>query len=316
MRGLKITVRLCGDLGTPLRGDTLFGQLCWALAMRGGEEALKLALAGYTTGSPHLVVSDACPSGFLPKPELPAPQPDDTDLESFRRRKSWSKRRWLEAERLARPLLEAYRASDLSEPLLPEEVLQSHNTINRYTGTTGTGMFAPYQTWRLSTADVRSQLQDLYVLLDAQKLAQPLFEQMLDDVGKTGYGRDASLGLGKFNIEGISPWSAPEIAKGRPHLTLAPCSPLSGSLDTTQSFWRPFTRFGRHGGPVFSGKVFKTPLLLADTGAVFTFNEAPAAQVCAGQGLGGDGQLSTQIHGTVHQGYAPVIPLNLDGWHG
>jgi CRISPR-associated protein Csm4 len=315
MRGLKLTLRLCGDLGTPLRGDTLFGQLCWALVMRRGEPELEAALAGYTQGRPFLVVADACPKGFLPKPELPAPTagPDSADL--FRRRKAWSKRRWLPADCLAQPLLKAYLAGSLEDPVLPEETMQPHNTINRLTGTTGTGMFAPYQTSRLSVADPRSRDYDLHILLDDSRLPQALFLEMLDDVGKTGYGRDASLGLGKFEVDGVGTWQAATIEVGKAFVALAPSAPPAHSLDARRSYWRTFTRFGRHGGPAFTGAVFKAPLLLADTGAVLTANEASGGRSFIGQGIGGEGRLSKQIPGTVHQGYAPVIPVNLEGWH-
>lgn len=315
MRGLKLTLRLCGDLGTPLRGDTLFGQLCWALAMRRGVHELEAALSGYTQGKPFLIVADACPKGFLPKPELPAPATSTDDADAFRRRKAWSKRRWIPAGCLAQPLVKAYLAVNLDDPVLPEQTMQPHNTINRLTGTTGTGMFAPYQTSRLSTADLRSRNYDLHILFDDNRMSQPLFLEMLEDVGKTGYGRDASLGLGKFEVDGIDDWQAPMMQAGGSYVALAPCAPPVHSLDAGRSYWRTFTRFGRHGGPAFTGAVFKAPLLLADTGAVLTTSEISAGQTFIGRGVGGDGRLSKQIPGTVHQGYAPVIPVNLEGWH-
>lgn len=76
------------------------------------------------------------------------------------------------------------------------------------------------------------------------------------------------------------------------------------------------TRFGRHGDiAAISGQPSKTPLLLADTGAVLT----PAQfddRLFTGAGLGGDGSLSNALpetvrQGTVHQGYAPVVTIYL-----
>lgn len=55
---------------------------------------------------------------------------------------------------------------------------------------------------------------------------------------------------------------------------------------------------------------YKTPLLLADTGAVLTpmqFDD----RLFTGAGLGGDGSLSNALPETVHQGYAPVIAIHL-----
>ena len=68
-----IQIRLESDLGTSMRGDTLFGQLCWMLRLREGESALEELLEGYTDGAVFLIVSDGCPQGFVPKPDLPPP---------------------------------------------------------------------------------------------------------------------------------------------------------------------------------------------------------------------------------------------------
>jgi CRISPR-associated protein Csm4 len=221
----------------------------------------------------------------------------------------------LESSLVTGRLIDAFRLADPASPALPEEVLQPHNTINRYTGTTGTGMFAPYQTVRLSFADPKTRRHELYLVFDPQRLGQDKLLEMMRDVGKTGYGRDASLGLGKFEIDGVNDWSVVPVKAGQPYLTLAPCMPPPDSLTGKSSFWRPFTRFGRHGGPAFTGSVFKTPLLLADSGAVLNFVLADGKTGFVGQGLGGAGRLSKQIPGTVHQGYAPIVPLNLEGWH-
>ena len=67
----RATIALHTPLGTPLAGDTLFGQLCWALRDAAGSDALGKALEGYTQGKPWLVVSDGFPAGCLPRPTLP-----------------------------------------------------------------------------------------------------------------------------------------------------------------------------------------------------------------------------------------------------
>ena len=67
----RATIALHTPFGTPLAGDTLFGQLCWALREAAGGEALGKALEGYTLGKPWLVVSDGFPAGCLPRPTLP-----------------------------------------------------------------------------------------------------------------------------------------------------------------------------------------------------------------------------------------------------
>ena len=48
MKALKFTLRPLSAFGTPLAGDTLFGHLCWALALRRGSAGLSTLLDGYT----------------------------------------------------------------------------------------------------------------------------------------------------------------------------------------------------------------------------------------------------------------------------
>ena len=40
MQAYKLTLTLQSAFATPLKGDTLFGQLCWAIRNRLGEDAL------------------------------------------------------------------------------------------------------------------------------------------------------------------------------------------------------------------------------------------------------------------------------------
>src|SRR5690606_15187520 len=87
--------------GTLPKGDTLFGQLCWSVRNRSGEEKLRNLLEGYTSGNPFAVVSDAFPGGYLPRPALPRhwfdrlPEADP---------KAAKKRRWLPVTEFERPV--------------------------------------------------------------------------------------------------------------------------------------------------------------------------------------------------------------------
>jgi CRISPR-associated protein Csm4 len=78
-----------------------------------------------------------------------------------------------------------------------------------------------------------------------------------------------------------------------------------------RSHWQVLTRFGRHGDlAVQGGNPFKRPVLLAQAGSVFRPETLDPARGFVGQGLGGvDKPVSTVMPETVHQGYAPVIPI-------
>ncbi len=127
-------------------------------------------------------------------------------------------------------------------------------------------------------------------------------------MGPFGYGPGASIGLGKFEVEEIKESDLPSQEEANTYLTLAPCD-LSG-MDLDCAFYQTFVRFGRH-GDLFSQAAshpFKKPLLLAETAAVLKpkdFSPRPFV----GRGLSG---LSPLEPNTVHQGYAPALPIRLE----
>ena len=92
MDSLHLTLRPQSAFGGPIKGDTLFGQICWAARNRWGEARLTGLLDGYTDGHPFAICSDAFPAGYLPRPALPlhryaaVPNAD---------RKAVKRRRWL-----------------------------------------------------------------------------------------------------------------------------------------------------------------------------------------------------------------------------
>lgn len=311
----RLTIRVQSPLGTPLKGDTLFGQLCWGARHRWGDLRLRELLREYTLGRPFAVISDAFPHGHLPRPTLPAwcwENVPDID------RKALKKRVWMPLSHCHLPVRQwlSQCVADADLGLRAVHRPQPHNTIHRGTGTTGTGAFAPYtqpQTWLgRDTAQPGPVLLDIYVLMDPQRLPPQDAQEIFAAMGAMGFGRDASIGLGKFTVHGWESTDLPSHPEANAWMTLAPCAPQGLNWERARCFAKPFTRFGRHGDlGVLSGLPFKSPVLLADTAAVLTPREyAPVAFI--GQGLGGDGTLSKAIPGTVHQGFAPVLPIHLN----
>jgi CRISPR-associated protein Csm4 len=309
---LTYTARIAplSAFGTPLKGDTLFGQLCWALRNRHGATRLTALLDGYTTGRPFAVVSDAFPAGHLPRPALPGhwfrPLPDAD-------RKAAKKRQWLPIEHFGQPVADWLHHCRAASDLPAAAVIvhpHPHNAIDRRTGTTGKD-FAPYTMTRHWYG--QGSTLDIHIVLDESRLTATDLEQALRDIGELGFGRDASIGLGRFRLESLQPSNLPAHADANAWLTLAPCAPQGMAWVADRCFYTVFTRFGRHGDiGVHIKNPFKTPVLLANTGAVLTPREtAVVAAPFTGRGLGGDEKLSKAIPETVHQGYAPVVGIKL-----
>lgn len=308
MQTYRFTLRPLSAFGTPLAGDTLFGQLCWTLRHQLGNDRLNELLRGYTQGQPFAVVSDALPAGHVPLPCVPSVfwQASDTD------RKALKKKKWLPVQALALPFAQwQAQARNDADVAKHTERAQPHNTINRQTGTTGTGQFAPYampQIWFQ-----KDMCFDLVVALDVDRLSLAELTAALDAIGTTGFGRDASIGLGKFALEGTAQmqhWPAPQNANS--FLTLGPCAPQGQGFSHDHSFYQVTTRFGRHGDVgVQAGNPFKRPVLLAKAGGVFWPEAMDSGCVFIGQGLGGvAAPVSSAMPETVQQGYAPVIAIH------
>ena len=223
MKSYKLTLTLQSAFATPLKGDTLFGQLCWAIRNRLGEDTLTDCLAGYTNNQPFAVVSDAFPGGYYPLPKLPGcfyQLPEDED------RKVIKKRAWLPEAALQQPIKQwlnlavsakAFVSNSKHANQLSEKHPQAHNAINRQTNTTGEGGFAPYsveQEWFVQ--DLR---WSIYVILDTERLSVEDCRQCLEDIGLFGFGKDASIGLGKFIIDDFQEYALPSQANANACLT-------------------------------------------------------------------------------------------------
>lgn len=320
MKMIRVTITPLSAFGTRPLGDTLFGQLCWGILNRYGEEKLGELLEGYIKGEPFAVVSDVMPDNHIPRPVIPGhwyiePKAKNGKTED---RKETKKRAWLPVDKLALPVAEWLDSCVPAGQLPGTEPLshgQTHNTINRLTGTTGTGQFAPYSMNQLWYGDEKpdsgNTKLNIYLVVDEHRIDQIELLDVLRDMGLFGFGRDASIGLGKFSVDQVEDFSPQINPEANAFLTLAPSAPQGLGFDAGRSFYKTFTRFGRHGDVgVHLANPFKTPVLLAQAGAVLTpFEYAPA--LFQGQGLGGHGLLSKAIPETIQQGYAPVIGIRL-----
>ena len=326
MKTIAFTVTPQSPFGTPLAGDTLFGQLCWVLLYQQGEERLEALLEGYTRGQPFAVISDAFPTGYVPRPTVPVSLLATAN--DVRDRKALKAKQWLPLDAVRQPSshwlasLAADPAGSVAEKpanakserekrRFVQTQLQMHNQIDRRTGTTGEGEegFAPFasnQWWYAEDATL-----DIHVCYDPERIEADVLVEALRTIGQTGYGADASIGLGRFRLQAQerSPLTPSEHANA--WLTLAPCVPQKQGFVPEASWYQVCTRFGRHGNiGALNPNPFKNPVLMARSGAVFA-PDAFAPRPFVGCGLGQDNmRLSYAIPNTVHQGYAPVIGVN------
>jgi CRISPR-associated protein Csm4 len=331
MQRLQFTLTPKTAFATPLAGDTLFGQCCWAIRHLLSPEKLTTLLAAYTDNKPFMVISDAMPQGFLPRPTLPT-ELLGFDTSDTKQRKAQKGKKWFPESVLTKPLNEwatlAKTEQEMVDTFLSDDEKrdnksknkkprylindepQDHNSLNRLTGTTGTGEgFAPFQRQTFwYHPDIKLTL---IIELDTDRLSSAALLETLSWIGLHGYGKEASCGLGKFEIALADSPAPKTIDQANAWLTLAPCTPQGLKWDSKHCYYQILTRFGRHGDLAVhqSGGVFKNPVLMAATGAILTPKEESSTQGFTGKGITG---VSKTIQTTVHQGYAPVYPVRLE----
>lgn len=303
MARLLFKIRPLTDFGSRMTGGMLFGQIAWQLREAFGEERLRECLKGYCENQPFLVVSDAMPSGFVPLPTLPlsmwATAGNAAD------RKYLKAKKWLPRKTLDEPL-STWPEAVLSNAELPQQrhaagALRTRNSISRATGTTGTDAFAPYSVFTESFA--KDALLDVIVVCDEARLSREELRMVIESIGLLGFGRDASTGLGKFEVADLQ--EMPDARPSKHWLALSALRAGGVQFDPENCFYRPVTYFGRHGNERAVGPTpFKKPIVLADAAAFLTTAEC-LPLLYAGCGITGHSAYSD----TVHQGYAPLLPV-------
>ncbi len=343
MRLYEITLLPRSAFGTPLGGDTLFGQFCWQAAydpdlLAGGLDA---QLASYRE-APFAVFSSAWPcfrengrvTYAVRRPDLPldrlSPAPAGSRYQRLVHRKEVKKKTWLLIDESLTPdfsrLLDDADLQDLLLAQAPSEIQrlcrrvgvrrplvsweQPHNTINRQTLTTGAAPFAPY-TQEVYSYPPGAELA-LFVLVDKAATDPERLKLGLSRIGRFGFGRDASIGLGRFEVIDCRELSLPSSTKANALFTLAPCVPEPDSF--SQAFFTPVVRYGKHGDRLaISKNPFKAPVVMAAPGAVFIPSDSVAlSRPYFGRAVT---RVSLVQPDAMVQGYAPVLPVNLEVPH-
>ncbi len=305
MQLYQININPISGFYSPLKGDMLFGQFCWAIAENLGQDKLDKLLTGYTQNNPFIVFSDAFPEGYIPKPTLPFTYykiMEDNSNEAIRNRKLFKRKKWLPVSKASLPTPQM--AEFFEDVPYISKKLKTSVHLDPKSGHTSGGQ---YSAFTLEEYNYTTKLT-LYILIDETRITVSQTEELLHQIGQQGYGKKSSSGHGKFELIGSMQkvdfsYQSSTIS----YLTLAPCVPQPNTFDANSSYYHVFVRFGKHGNRYStSSNPFKKPVLTADTGAVFTL-KIPTMLKFIGTGLTNISQIDNK---TVFQGYTPVIPLH------
>jgi CRISPR-associated protein Csm4 len=295
MKLYKVPIIPTSDFATTLRGDTLFGQICWAIFYKFGKDELSKLLKSYREGEePFLVVSDAFPKGYLPKPKMPSRFLDEKSEDKKLNRKKL----WLTLDELTHNEYSKARTDKQIENHDKSNVT-IHNALNYKTFHTGDG-FDPHGLTATHLGD-----KDIYFLLDEKKLNFEKFKEAFKLISEMGYGKKTTIGKGRFEYKEEDIEMIKIDNSSKTFMTLSAFSPKG--IDAKNIYYDPFTRFGKFGASRAYKNAFKKPILLADVSSVVEFNEIQKHQYL-GKAISGLSDVP-EYSDTVHQGYSIVLPL-------
>jgi CRISPR-associated protein Csm4 len=293
MQLYKTTITPTSNFATPLKGDTLFGQICWGVYYSLGKKRLSKLLQEYKN-RPFLVVSDAFAKGYLPKPKMPSYLlGEESDEKKKNRKKIWLRLNELKSGK--------YNQAKTNKELMTIEHTDDivmHNSIN-YQGFHTKKGFDPY-----GEREFILEENDIYLLLDNKQLKLDELENAFDLVSQMGYGKDTTIGKGRFTYSRFKEVNN-FFGDSKYYMSLSPISPQG--LECKNIYYDPFTKFGKFGLNRAYKNSFKKPILLADTATVIEFQDKEYYQFL-GQEVSG---LSNIYKDTIHQGYSIVVPIEV-----
>jgi len=341
----EITIKPQTSFGTPLKGDTIFGHFCWQIACddKLAGKTLDELLLTYDK-EPFIIFSSAypkyCSQGkyhyALKTPDIPLDflfEFSTNKIEKVEKRKEFKAKKWMilkEDEKIeSLKKLPKLNNSELFKEVASKinkearkkieksetksfiiEFTQFHNKINRLTGKTGEEGFAPYSVEQYSY--LPNMELALFVGFNERVILLEQVIKVLERIGEMGFGKDASSGLGRFQVGEETEIDLKKIGSASPDAVYG-LSPFVPEKETySHIYFTPFTRYGKHGDILSkSENPFKNPLIMADEGAIAIPQNKSFFDNCfIGRAIR---NLSKCENKTVAQGYSLFIPVKLEG---
>ena len=285
MKIYKTKIRPLTPFATPLKGDTLFGHICWGILYLYGEDFLEKVLKNYEK-EPFLIVSDGFLEDHLLKPLFPKEILQETQ-EGMK--KEYKKRVWVDVKDVLKgDFSKAKKEEDVE---FKKSVFEVKNKINHKTFTTGEG-FGPF----LVDSIMYLKDIDIYLLINDY---EDEIKKAFNLVSKLGYGKDASIGKGRFEII-----SYEEIKFKKSKFFMALSDFVKTDIDGI-IYYDVITKFPKTRGDL--SNPFKNPLLMAKVGAGIKLDKEENL-FYIGKAIKGFSN-NPKI---VHQGYAITFPIGVE----
>jgi len=280
MESVKIILKLKSPVITPFLSDTILGHFAWGVAFLKGENELKKLLSDFES-SPFIVFSDGFESGKFPKPYLePYLMPVEyMDLNKKYKKAAFVNKEWIfknidnltdekifesfiTNKKIDNPCVEKV---EKKPPKDKESVLELKNSIDRLINKTTQGLYSIESTFYKKDFEI-----ELYAKYNKEKIDLNTIKEVLDFIGKRGYGKDKSTGKGKFECEIIEDFEEKsffEIDEKRNFFLSL--STMFRCDDLIFSYGKKFTKFPKTGGSLAYSRPFKNPIIMYKSGSTF-----------------------------------------------
>ncbi len=264
----RLKLRPLGAWTTPWQADSLVGALACSWARSHGAAALRRDLLDpWLADEPPFVLSDALPGDCLPAPmAVPLwwdwPAEKHTAVKMHRWFTSADFRRVQHGEQ---PKLEPVSVS-------VRHRVRLRNTVSRVADTPGAG---GGELFEVPYSDMSEPGQGLSLYVRATRRGLDVLIEALELLGRTGYGADASVGHGGFELlEEPRPCPAlDDVPEAAGFISLSTWQPAPS--DPVDGLWRVFVKYGKL-APEFHGTaVFKRPQIMLEAGACFRTDGPP-----------------------------------------
>lgn len=300
----RVKLLLKSPVGTPLKGDTIWGHVVWGIAHHEGSAAVESFLEQEKGSEPVFVVSSAFPEGLVPKPVMPEKAfVKMLDRDDYAKIKKLKKQRFVNSPFIGHDSNFAQGAS-LEDPFRLESRL--HNNIDRSSlSVMEGGLFSKTLFWpKRGKHDTAQSLFNLYI---ASSYPAIRVAELLGWAFENGFGADSSTGMGVIEIVGEVETVSYTMHDGDRCMALGPFI-VDGNTGIEDLLADIYIRRGKIGGSLSTElSPYKKTVLLYDEGATFIHHGSART-------IGG---MITNVHSDsriCQSGFAPIIPVPKEGY--
>lgn len=277
MQVYRYKIKPLSAFATPMRSDTLYGQLLCASAELDGTAGVEALLKQFTDWQPPFILSSAFPAGKLPVPVLPGIKRATfkklaqgsmfdklSEHKKFRKHSYINVADWTDiaGQMSSLKLFQQYsnQLDDCVE-IKSKPARTMHNSIDRNSNRVIEGGLYSEAAHYFD----KNFTYDLYV----KTADRNRFERLFRHIAASGFGADASTGKGRFSFELDTTFDDSIFNhQGNAVMNLSVC--VATETDQFAGTWNLFTKLGKVWNGFGEKNPFKKPFIAFTEGSVFT----------------------------------------------